>query len=136
MRLLFWLMFAGALGTLARYGLTLGIQKHLGAREIDFPLATLFINVVGCFVLAFVATLAAGKWLPGEMRIIVGTGFCGAFTTFSTFALEFDALWKRAPGAALGYGLGNLILGWLAIGLGQWIAFYVGGLHGRGSSPG
>lgn len=115
------LLIAGATGTAARYGLTLWIQNGPGAR-FEFPLATLCINVAGSFLLGLVAMLALHKWLSPELKTIVGTGFCGAFTTFSTFELEADALLKRSPPQFWLYVGGNLILGFLAVGTAQWLA--------------
>ena len=120
MRTLLLMMLAGALGTGARYGLTLWIQNGAGAR-LGFPLGTLIVNVTGCLLLSFVTALALQRMAP-DVRLIVGTGFCGAFTTFSTFELEADALLRRAPNLAFWYVGGNLVLGLAAIWAGRWLA--------------
>ena len=120
------MMLAGALGTGARYGLTLWIQGGAGAR-FDFPLGTLAINVAGCLILSFVTTLALGRVVPPDARLILGTGFCGAFTTFSTFELEADELLRRAPNLAFWYVSGNLVLGFAAIFAGRWLALQIMG---------
>ena len=117
-------MLAGALGTAARYGLALWIQNGPGAR-FDFPLATLGINVAGCLLLSALTTFALQRAAP-ELRLILGTGFCGAFTTFSTFELEADELLRRAPNLALLYIGGNLLFGFAAIGAGRWLALQIG----------
>ena len=58
---------------------------------LGFPWATLWVNVIGSFVLGVVVTLVTERW-PGDrwLRPLVAVGFCGGFTTFSTFAVEID----------------------------------------------
>lgn len=82
----FWLAVAGALGSLARYSLSYRIQTYAG---LDFPLGTLFVNVVGCFLFGLIWSLCEERMLitPGT-RVILLSGFMGAFTTFSTFGFE------------------------------------------------
>ena len=123
MRTLLLMMLAGALGTGARYGLTLWIQHGPGAR-FDFPLGTLCINVAGCFLLSAITTFGLARAAP-DVRLILGTGFCGAFTTFSTFELEADELLRRAPNSAFWYLSGNLLLGFAAIWAGRALALQV-----------
>lgn len=141
---LFWMMLAGALGVAARYGLTLWIQSWLEKRAMPsaalavsggvFPLGTLVINVLGSLLLAFVTTLVAHEYIKPEWRLILGTGFLGAFTTFSTFELEGEELLARgANGAAALYIGGNLVLGFGAILLGRWAALRLIGSSTFGS---
>jgi CrcB protein len=78
--------FAGALGALARYGVSLAALRWLGE---DFPYGTLCVNLAGCFLLGVIAELTMeDAALAPETRAILGTGFLGAFTTFSTFGVE------------------------------------------------
>ncbi len=109
-----------ALGGLARWGLGLTAARWLGTR---FPWGTLFINVSGCLVLGWFATLlAAGRapdggavLAPDAWRLLVAVGFTGGYTTFSTFALESDKLLRDGePRAALLDALCSLFLGLLA----------------------
>ena len=119
----------GACGALARYGLNLWIQTRLGPTAwATFPLGTLTINVLGCFLLGVTLTLSARGLISPEWRLAFGTGFVGAFTTFSTFAWESDLLLRGGEGlrAAL-YLSGNLLLGQLAVLLGRWVALRLGG---------
>ncbi len=73
----------GAAGTLARFG----ISAWMAPVTIRFPFATLFINVVGSFLIGWLS----GDWSPVKditMRAALTIGFCGGFTTFSTFSIE------------------------------------------------
>lgn len=77
---------AGGLGSLARYECSLRVQSKF---DRDFPLGTLFVNVVGCFLFGLVWTLGEEKMrFSPETRTILLSGFMGGFTTFSTFGFE------------------------------------------------
>ncbi|MGA9466574.1 MAG: fluoride efflux transporter CrcB [Exiguobacterium marinum] len=77
---------AGAVGALARYGLGLLVDSF---ETSPFPVATLFINLIGSFLLGWLTHrfLQAEKPSP-QIVTIVGTGMIGSFTTFSTFSVE------------------------------------------------
>ena len=76
----------GAAGTLLRYALQGIVQYRTGP---DFPTGTLAVNVLGCFLLGGVGQFALQHLsVPPEWRIAMTIGFCGAFTTFSTFGWE------------------------------------------------
>jgi CrcB protein len=108
-----YLIAGGALGTLARYELG---RWMMGWERFDYPWHTLAINLSGSFVLgAFVRATQAAPLQP-ELRALVAIGFCGAFTTFSTFTLETvemlqEGMWQRA----LAYSAGSVLLGVLAV---------------------
>jgi fluoride exporter len=117
------LIVFGALGTLARYGVAVATQTWLPREAQGFPWATLTVNVIGSFVLALVVFLALEGRVSQDTRLAVGTGFCGAFTTFSTFALETDALLTRGAWTEVTlYVTGNLVLGFVAVLLGKALA--------------
>lgn len=104
----------GALGAVSRYLLTLGLGPLIGA-----PVATLIINVVGCGLLGVLLTVlarigAGGRSLP-TVRLLLGTGLLGGFTTYSALATDTGLLLDSGRFlAALGYGLGSVLLGLLA----------------------
>lgn len=119
----------GALGALVRYFATLWVQDHLARGTLlGFPLGTLLVNVAGSFLLAVIASLGLQGILSPDARLALGTGFVGAMTTFSTFELEADVLLREGEFArAAAYVLGNLILGYLAVLAGRYVAIRLGG---------
>ncbi len=86
------LIIGGVAGTVARYVLAGAVYQAFGT---DFPYGTLAVNLIGCFAIGFLAALAEEKFLLGpNARLLLMAGFCGAFTTFSTFMLETANLMK------------------------------------------
>jgi fluoride exporter len=85
MMLLLGIAIAGAIGAVARYQVDASVVRYV---PNGLPVGTLAINVSGSFVLGLITGLALYHGLPNTPRVIMGTGFCGAYTTFSTFAYE------------------------------------------------
>jgi len=85
-----WVGLGGALGSIIRY---LG-QKYLAQwYPHTFPIGTLIINVLGCFLIGVLYGLAnKHAYFTPSFRLLLMTGFCGGFTTFSAFTLEGMAL--------------------------------------------
>jgi CrcB protein len=125
----FWVALGGALGSAARFGLSGLIARVWGE---TFPWGTLLVNVSGCFLIGFIATLTApdGRWLvPTGLRLFFLTGVLGGYTTFSAFSLHTLSLlqggeWWRALANAVGSVLGCLVAVWfghvLASALNAW----------------
>jgi fluoride exporter len=92
------ILCGGALGALARAG----VGRALPVRPGDWPWATFIVNVAGALILAWLTTRLAEMVAPTRYwRLLLGTGFCGALTTFSTFQVETIRL-ARDGHAALG----------------------------------
>ena len=92
MQKLFNLIIGGTIGTLARYFLSGFTYQVVGS---NFPYGTLVVNLIGCFIVGFLASIAEEKFaLNTNLKILLMVGFCGAFTTFSTFILETSNLIK------------------------------------------
>ncbi|MEG4008922.1 fluoride efflux transporter CrcB [Microcoleus sp. Pol11C1] len=109
-------------GALSRYYITLWFANRFGTA---FPYGTFFINITGCLAMGFFITLALERvvTIPSEVRLIVATGFLGAYTTFSTYGLETNVLWRdRAYSIAAFYWAGSAILGVIAVQLGVILA--------------
>ncbi|GET36213.1 fluoride efflux transporter CrcB [Microseira wollei] len=109
-------------GALSRYYLTVWFVQRCGT---GFPYGTFFINVTGCFGMGFFATLALDRVavISPEVRLLVATGFLGAYTTFSTYGLEtLNLLRDRSYSAAALYWAGSAILGIISVQLGAILA--------------
>lgn len=111
----------GAAGCCARYGLTQLVQMFYGR---NFPLATLIINVLGCFLMGFLFFLTLERIsMSPTLRTAILTGGLGGFTTFSTFATESLLLFEdHETGFAFLYLGLSVFLGLLAVLLGAYLA--------------
>lgn len=88
------LFCAGGLGSLSRYLLSGVFQRAI---NISFPIGTYLVNIIGCFMFGLIWAYAQDRLsLSPEFRVIILTGFMGAFTTFSTFIFESAALLDSA----------------------------------------
>lgn len=112
----------GTVGTLARFGVA-----QAWADAAAWPVATFTVNVVGAFALGVLLELLVRRGADGpvaqRVRLTVGTGFLGAFTTFSALAIEVERM--LADGhvtTALVYGFGSVILGFAACAAGVALA--------------
>ena len=86
------LIVGGALGITLRYFFSGTIYRLTGS---DFPYGTLAVNVAGCFIIGFLVSITETRFILGpNSKVFLMIGFCGAFTTFSTFILETANLLK------------------------------------------
>jgi len=107
----------GALGSLSRYGVQTFVYR---VYPFVFPFGTFLVNVAGCLLIGMIYGLSEkGNLLSPEWRLFLTTGFCGGFTTFSTFAYENANLVQGSEYlyTAL-YILGSVVLGIGAVFLG------------------
>ena len=110
----------GALGASARYGMT----QLITVPPDSFPWATFWTNVSGSFALGVVLAIVLERFPPSRYaRAFAATGFLGAYTTYSTFAVETDLLVKNGhTGIAAAYVFASFVVGFAAVFLGMWMA--------------
>lgn len=114
-----WLAVAGGVGAVARF-IADGLLRTVFGRK--FPYATLIINVVGSFILGVVAGLVLYQHTSTDIKLIVGTGFCGGFTTFSTASFEAVRLIEERRFVAVVVQVaGTVGLSFGAAALGLWL---------------
>ena len=110
-----WVFVAGGVGSVARWLVSLGCLAAFGP---IFPVGTLAVNLVGCFLIAalFETAVTTDK-VPDALRVTLASGFLGGFTTYSAFSNEMFTYFRDG---ALGLGAGYLVvtvLGCLGAGL-------------------
>jgi fluoride exporter len=111
---------AGACGAPARFLVERAISARRGRQ---FPWGTLVVNVSGSFALGFITGLALYHGLATTPKAVVGTGFIGAYTTFSTFAYETVDVGERSSTKIAGtYAIASLVAGVAAATLGLVLA--------------
>lgn len=114
------LSLAGGLGAVCRLVVDGAVRARWGR---GFPYGTLVINVGGSLLLGLLSGLVLFHGVPTAWRSVLGTGFCGGYTTFSTASFETVRLiQERRPVAAVLNGAGSLVLAVLAGGLGLLLA--------------
>jgi CrcB protein len=108
----------GSLGALARYGIDVGIEQRA---EALFPWSTFVINLSGCLLVGvLIGTLVDRHDTPEWVRLGLVVGFCGAYTTFSTFAQEtLGLVEERIAALAVLNGAGSIVLGVVAVFVGE-----------------
>jgi CrcB protein len=98
----------GAMGSVCRYAVSIQMKRVLSS---EFPLATFLINLTGSFLLGMLLASNTGDMI----RLLLGTGFLGGFTTFSTFQVENVALLRKG-------GFGTMLL-YVTLSVGLSVAF-------------
>jgi CrcB protein len=119
-------MVGGAVGTLLRYWIGKWFNSQPWGQT--FPFGTLVINVTGSFILGFTAAVIFKRLEPAaeDWYLLLGIGFCGGYTTFSTFEWETfklvrDGSWWLALANVLGSVLAGFLGVWLGVVLASWL---------------
>lgn len=117
--------FGGFIGSVLRYLASGYVQQS--SRSIDFPYGTLAVNVIGCFVIGFLAQLAEDRGVfTAESRVFVFVGILGGFTTFSSFGNETLNLARDSQMMnALANVGANVVLGLFAVWLGRTVSYLI-----------
>ena len=117
-----WVTIGSALGGLLRYAIT----RWTLTLSTTFPFGTIFINILGSFVIGYFGTLTlqSGKFAASDnVRLFVMVGICGGFTTFSSFSLQtFDLMRTGAWGRALANVVFSVVLCVAAVAVGHFLA--------------
>ncbi len=111
----------GAAGSMLRYGVGSAVSRYI---TTPFPIGTFSINVIGSLIIGILFGLVSrNQWLQEGGMLLLASGFCGGFTTFSTFALENVTLMQKGQSfmAVLYTGV-SLVIGLLLCRLGIWLA--------------
>ncbi len=117
------LMLGGAIGTYARYAVGKWVNSQPWGQ--GFPYGTLIVNVTGSFILAFAAVVILERLAPEhqDWYLLVGTGFCGGYTTFSTFEWEtFKLVRDGSWWLALANVVASVVVGFVGVILGVMLA--------------
>ena len=111
----------GFFGSIARYGVKLLTDKWFPLEKL--PHATFIVNVFGCFIIGLLFGLLQRNHIDNSTWLIAATGFCGAFTTFSTFVLENNLMLNdKMSLTAFVYALLSIVVGLILCRVGIWIA--------------
>jgi fluoride exporter len=113
MKSILFVMVGGALGAALRYG----VARALPVSGSDWPWPTLVVNVFGGFIMGLLATWLLRAGDSGEpMRLLLGVGLLGGFTTFSAFSLEMAMMVERGQVVLAGsYALASVLLALVAL---------------------
>lgn len=115
-----WLVFlGGGVGSVARYTIATLVSDRLST---NLPFGTFSVNIIGCFLIGMIYAILQ-KYSTGnqtEIKLLLATGFCGGFTTFSAFAYENNQLWQQGNYfSTLVYILSSVGLGLIATFIGM-----------------
>ena len=117
------IFIGGGLGSLSRYYLSVLLKMY----SMDFPIATLTVNIIGSLILGFAVALFWNKApVHDTLKLAITVGFCGGLTTFSTFSWEtFDMIKQGEVLLAFLYAAISFLVCLLAVWLGAFLSKYV-----------
>ncbi|WP_452221133.1 fluoride efflux transporter CrcB [Lacinutrix salivirga] len=120
MKNLILVFVGGGFGSVLRYI----IGKYLNSNETGIPYGTFLANILGSLIIGIILGLAIkNNTLSSNQTLLLATGFCGGFTTFSTFAYENHVFLKSGDFASFAiYTIASFVLGFLAVFLGMHLA--------------
>jgi len=120
MKQLLLVFFGGGIGSLLRYV----ISKAFNSYFQHFFLGTFLVNTIGCLLIGIILGISVkGNYLSDNQTLLLATGFCGGFTTFSTFAFEKHSLITSGEFIYLAfYTITSIAVGLFAVALGLWLA--------------
>lgn len=122
-----WLLVGvlGALGALARYGVSGVVQRRW---RTAFPVGTLVVNLTGAFAAGLLLGITAGRSVPDLALFAGGIGFLGGYTTFSTWMVETVLAAETGGRSGVRRAVENLAVPLVAGVVAVWIGFILGGL--------